>query len=247
MVDAVVAAGVRRIVYTSFVGAAPDCTFTFGRDHFHTEEHIKATGVGAHVPARQPLPRLHPRAELARRRDPRAGRRRARRRGRARRHRRRRRAGPHRRGPRRAGVRPHRRGGVHPCRGGGGAVARVGPADHVRGRDARGGARVPAPERRGRLRDRGLGDVLRRHRRGRPRRGQRLRAALPRPPAEAARPSGCARTPRATAASCTRRRSGPRACRRRRAHGRWGLSLRRRGDGPRRALAEARTGAGTRG
>jgi len=46
MVDAVVAAGVGRIVYTSFVGAAPDCTFTFGRDHFHTEEHIKATGVG---------------------------------------------------------------------------------------------------------------------------------------------------------------------------------------------------------
>jgi NAD(P)H dehydrogenase (quinone) len=46
MVDAVVAAGVGRIVYTSFVGAAPDCTFTFGRDHFHTEEHIKATGAG---------------------------------------------------------------------------------------------------------------------------------------------------------------------------------------------------------
>jgi uncharacterized protein YbjT (DUF2867 family) len=46
MVDAVVAAGVGRIVYTSFVGAAPDCTFTFGRDHFHTEEHVKATGVG---------------------------------------------------------------------------------------------------------------------------------------------------------------------------------------------------------
>jgi NAD(P)H dehydrogenase (quinone) len=46
MVDAVVAAGVGRIVYTSFVGAAPDCTFTFGRDHFHTEEHIKRTGVG---------------------------------------------------------------------------------------------------------------------------------------------------------------------------------------------------------
>ena len=45
-VDAVVAAGVGRIVYTSFVGAAPDCTFTFGRDHFHTEEHIRATGVG---------------------------------------------------------------------------------------------------------------------------------------------------------------------------------------------------------
>jgi NAD(P)H dehydrogenase (quinone) len=44
-VDAAVAAGVRRIVYTSFVGAAPDATFTFARDHFHTEEHIKASGV----------------------------------------------------------------------------------------------------------------------------------------------------------------------------------------------------------
>jgi uncharacterized protein YbjT (DUF2867 family) len=42
-VDAAVAAGVERIVYTSFVAAAPDCTFTFGRDHFHTEEHIKTT------------------------------------------------------------------------------------------------------------------------------------------------------------------------------------------------------------
>jgi NAD(P)H dehydrogenase (quinone) len=45
-VDAAVAAGVGRIVYTSFVAAAPDTTFTFGRDHFHTEEHIKASGVG---------------------------------------------------------------------------------------------------------------------------------------------------------------------------------------------------------
>src|SRR6202008_1203650 len=45
-VDAAVAAGVERIVYTSFVGATADCTFTFARDHFHTEEHIKATGVG---------------------------------------------------------------------------------------------------------------------------------------------------------------------------------------------------------
>jgi NAD(P)H dehydrogenase (quinone) len=44
-VDAAVAAGVRRIVYTSFVGAAPDATFTFARDHFHTEEHVKASGV----------------------------------------------------------------------------------------------------------------------------------------------------------------------------------------------------------
>src|SRR5690349_213572 len=30
-VDAAVAAGVERIVYTSFVAAAPDSTFTFGR------------------------------------------------------------------------------------------------------------------------------------------------------------------------------------------------------------------------
>ena len=42
-VDAAVAAGVERIVYTSFFAAAPDATFTFGRDHFHTEEHIKGT------------------------------------------------------------------------------------------------------------------------------------------------------------------------------------------------------------
>jgi NAD(P)H dehydrogenase (quinone) len=42
-IDAAVAAGVERIVYTSFFAAAPDTTFTFGRDHFHTEEHIKQT------------------------------------------------------------------------------------------------------------------------------------------------------------------------------------------------------------
>ena len=44
-IDAAVAAGVRRIVYTSFVNAAPDATFTFARDHFHTEEHVKASGA----------------------------------------------------------------------------------------------------------------------------------------------------------------------------------------------------------
>lgn len=44
-IDAAVAAGVGRIVYTSFVNAAPDATFTFARDHFHTEEHIKASGA----------------------------------------------------------------------------------------------------------------------------------------------------------------------------------------------------------
>lgn len=44
-VDAAAAAGVRRVVYTSFGAAAPDTVFTFGRDHFHTEEHIKASGL----------------------------------------------------------------------------------------------------------------------------------------------------------------------------------------------------------
>lgn len=44
-VDAAVGAGVRRIVYLSFAGAAPDCTFTFGRDHWHTEQYIRQTGL----------------------------------------------------------------------------------------------------------------------------------------------------------------------------------------------------------
>jgi uncharacterized protein YbjT (DUF2867 family) len=44
-VDAAVAAGVKRIVYTSFAGAAPNATFTFARDHWHTEQHILGTGV----------------------------------------------------------------------------------------------------------------------------------------------------------------------------------------------------------
>jgi len=44
-VDAAVAAGVERVVYLSFVGAAPDATFTFARDHWHTEQHIRASGL----------------------------------------------------------------------------------------------------------------------------------------------------------------------------------------------------------
>lgn len=44
-VDAAVGAGVHRIVYLSFAGAAPDCTFTFGRDHWHTEQYIQGTGL----------------------------------------------------------------------------------------------------------------------------------------------------------------------------------------------------------
>lgn len=45
VVEAAVEAGVPRIVYLSFVGAAPDTTFTFGRHHFHTEEMVKESGV----------------------------------------------------------------------------------------------------------------------------------------------------------------------------------------------------------
>jgi NAD(P)H dehydrogenase (quinone) len=44
-VDAAVAAGVRRIVYLSFVDARPDATFTLVRDHWATEERIRAAGV----------------------------------------------------------------------------------------------------------------------------------------------------------------------------------------------------------
>jgi uncharacterized protein YbjT (DUF2867 family) len=44
-IDAAVAANVEHIVYTSFFGAAPDSTFTLGRDHWATEEHIRASGL----------------------------------------------------------------------------------------------------------------------------------------------------------------------------------------------------------
>ena len=38
-------AGVRHVVYTSFAGAAPDATFTLGRDHFDAESAIRDTGM----------------------------------------------------------------------------------------------------------------------------------------------------------------------------------------------------------
>jgi NAD(P)H dehydrogenase (quinone) len=44
-VDAAVAAGVEHVVYTSFFGAAPDATFTLARDHFATEERLRASGA----------------------------------------------------------------------------------------------------------------------------------------------------------------------------------------------------------
>lgn len=44
-VDAAADAGVRHVVYTSFYGAAPECTFTLARDHWATEEHLRASGM----------------------------------------------------------------------------------------------------------------------------------------------------------------------------------------------------------
>ncbi len=44
-VSAAAAVGVERIVYLSFVSAAPDATFILSRDHFHTEEFIRSTGL----------------------------------------------------------------------------------------------------------------------------------------------------------------------------------------------------------
>ena len=38
-------AGVGHIVYTSFAGAAPDATFTLGRDHYDAEQAIRETGM----------------------------------------------------------------------------------------------------------------------------------------------------------------------------------------------------------
>jgi uncharacterized protein YbjT (DUF2867 family) len=38
-------ARVRHVVYTSFDGAAPDADFTLGRDHWHTEQAIRESGM----------------------------------------------------------------------------------------------------------------------------------------------------------------------------------------------------------
>ena len=44
-IEAAVEAGVQRIVQLSFVGAAPDATFTYARDHWQTEQDLKASGL----------------------------------------------------------------------------------------------------------------------------------------------------------------------------------------------------------
>ena len=43
-IDAAVAAGVERIVYTSFLSAAPMATFTHAREHYLTEQRIRESG-----------------------------------------------------------------------------------------------------------------------------------------------------------------------------------------------------------
>jgi uncharacterized protein YbjT (DUF2867 family) len=43
-IDAATASGVERIVYTSFLAAAPLATFTHTREHYLTEERIRASG-----------------------------------------------------------------------------------------------------------------------------------------------------------------------------------------------------------
>ncbi len=45
LVDAAAEAGVRHVVYTSFLGASPTATFTFARTHAATEEHLRASGM----------------------------------------------------------------------------------------------------------------------------------------------------------------------------------------------------------
>lgn len=44
-IDSASLAGVQRVVYLSFIGAAADATFTFARDHFRTEVHLRASGL----------------------------------------------------------------------------------------------------------------------------------------------------------------------------------------------------------
>lgn len=44
-IDSAVVAGVEQVVYISFYGAAPDAAFTLARDHFATEQHLRASGL----------------------------------------------------------------------------------------------------------------------------------------------------------------------------------------------------------
>ncbi len=48
-VAAAAEAGVSHVVYTSFLAASPTCTFTLGRDHWATEEHLRASGMASTI------------------------------------------------------------------------------------------------------------------------------------------------------------------------------------------------------
>ena len=73
-------AGVRHIVYTSFSGAAPDATFTLGRDHHDAEAAIRASGMTFTFLRDNFYADLLPLLRRRGRRDARTSRRRARRR-----------------------------------------------------------------------------------------------------------------------------------------------------------------------
>ncbi|HJR87455.1 MAG TPA: SDR family oxidoreductase [Acidimicrobiia bacterium] len=45
VVAAATSAGVRKIVYTSFLGASPEATFTLARQHYQTERFIRSSGA----------------------------------------------------------------------------------------------------------------------------------------------------------------------------------------------------------
>jgi uncharacterized protein YbjT (DUF2867 family) len=45
VVETIARAGLQRVVYTSFLGAAPQASFTFAREHAHTERAIRDAGL----------------------------------------------------------------------------------------------------------------------------------------------------------------------------------------------------------
>ena len=49
VIDAAAAAGVRHIVHTSYVSAAPDAVFTLARDHFATEQMLAGSGLATTI------------------------------------------------------------------------------------------------------------------------------------------------------------------------------------------------------
>ena len=109
-IDAAVTAGVRRIVYSSFFGAAVDATFTLARDHYATEQYIRSTGVAFTFLRGSVLPTCPALDHRFGRSDPRAWRKRSPGSGVAGRHGRHRRRGHHRRRcARRPDIRSHRR------------------------------------------------------------------------------------------------------------------------------------------